>query len=263
MTGAIKSPPPFWTGQEQNRKTMLGTILNGVGILAGGLIGRYPRWQIPAPKQAYIKYGLGAFTIFFSFKLIYQALSQYELGRAIKLFGVAFLGMVLGRLMGRFIGIQKGSNRLGNYARIRMETAIKSGSKNFNDAFVAGSLLFCVTPLAFLGALQDGLQGFFWLLAIKAAMDCLATMSFVTIMGRGILLSALPVVAWQGLLTLAAQWLQQKLALQPDVLAVIHVTTGLIAMAVFLIIMDVKKVELADYLPSLAVAPALAWLFFS
>jgi uncharacterized membrane protein YqgA involved in biofilm formation len=46
-----------------------------------------------------------------------------------------------------------------------------------------------------------------------------------------------------------------------SLLASVNVTAGLIACTVALVILEVRKVELANYLPGLAVAPLLAWLF--
>jgi uncharacterized membrane protein YqgA involved in biofilm formation len=41
----------------------------------------------------------------------------------------------------------------------------------------------------------------------------------------------------------------------------INATGGLLVFCVALIILELKRLELADYLPSLAFAPLLAWLF--
>ena len=46
-----------------------------------------------------------------------------------------------------------------------------------------------------------------------------------------------------------------------DLINSVNAVAGLIACAVALVIFEVRKVELANYLPGLAVAPLLAWLF--
>ena len=40
-------------------------------------------------------------------------------------------------------------------------------------------------------------------------------------------------------------------------------TAGLLIFSIALVILELKKLELADYLPSLVVAPVLAWLFLA
>jgi uncharacterized membrane protein YqgA involved in biofilm formation len=47
------------------------------------------------------------------------------------------------------------------------------------DGFCACTVLFWAAPLGLLGAVADGLSGYFYLLAVKAVMDGLAMTSFV------------------------------------------------------------------------------------
>jgi uncharacterized membrane protein YqgA involved in biofilm formation len=41
----------------------------------------------------------------------------------------------------------------------------------------------------------------------------------------------------------------------------VNATGGLLVFSVALVILDLKKIPLADYLPSLVVAPLLAWVW--
>ena len=41
----------------------------------------------------------------------------------------------------------------------------------------------------------------------------------------------------------------------------INATAGLLVFCVALVVLELKKIELADYLPSLAFAPLLSWLW--
>jgi len=106
-----------------------------------------------------------------------------------------------------------------------------------------------VTPIAVIGSLQDGLASNFKTLAVKSAMDGLATMAFVTTFGWGAILSVIPVIAFQGTLALLARlaqpWLEKHALLDP-----INATAGLLVFCVALIILELKKIELADYLPA-------------
>jgi uncharacterized membrane protein YqgA involved in biofilm formation len=117
-----------------------------------------------------------------------------------------------------------------------------------------------VAPMAVLGAVQDGLDGHWQTLGIKSVMDGFATMAFVSTFGWGVILSAVPVLAYQGTLTLAAHLLtpllQERALLDP-----VNATGGLLVFCVALIILELKKIELADYLPSLVYAPLLAWVW--
>jgi uncharacterized membrane protein YqgA involved in biofilm formation len=85
--------------------------------------------------------------------------------------GLALVAILIGNLIGKALGLQKQSNKLGKYARDRFAQAREQGAARSGDGFVTCSILFCVGPLAVLGALQDGLQNDPKILLIKAVMD--------------------------------------------------------------------------------------------
>jgi uncharacterized membrane protein YqgA involved in biofilm formation len=114
--------------------------------------------------------------------------------------------------------------------------------------------------MAVLGALKDGMDGNWKILGVKAVMDGLATMAFVTTFGWGVILSVIPVVAYQGSITLLAQWVAPFLE-RHNLVMPISATGGLLVACISLIILDVRRVSLADYMPSLVVAPALSWFW--
>ena len=126
---------------------------------------------------------------------------------------------------------------------------------------MAATLLFCAAPLGILGAVADGLRNFYYLLLVKAAMDGLAMMSFVKIFRWPVALAALPVFFFfNGLASLVQLGAQPWLELH-QLANSVCIAAGLVTCIVTLVIFQVRRVELANYLPALAVAPLLAhWL---
>jgi uncharacterized membrane protein YqgA involved in biofilm formation len=198
---------------------------------------------------------LGVLALYSGFRLTWLSIGG-SLGRTLLQVGVALLALVLGNLIGRSLGIQRQVNELGRYARERMQRVKSVGRSDFSEGFVTCTILYCVGPLAILGALQDGLQRDPRTLFIKAAMDGLATLAFVRIFGAGSILSALPVLAYQGSITLLAQWVRPLME-SPAMIDGIGATGGLMVAMTSLLILDVHKVRLADYLPALLLAPVL------
>jgi uncharacterized membrane protein YqgA involved in biofilm formation len=93
-------------------------------------------------------------------------------------------------------------------------------------------------------------------------MDGLAMMSFVTLFGWGGMLAALPVFVLQGSVTLAcALYLEPFLRPHGGLVDSVNAVGGLVVCTVGLVIFEIRKVELADFLPSLAVAPLITWLW--
>lgn len=236
---------------------MIGTILNGAAIVAGGLLGRFAFKSVSAANQHALKVLLGVFTVYAGLSTTWDALHG-GFFQALKQIAIAIVAMMLGKALGRLLRLQKTLNRAGQFAKERFAKSSTEGPANASDGFVTCTLLFCVGPMAILGALQDGLTGNFRTLAIKSVMDGLATMGFVTSFGWSPVFAAIPVVAYQGTITLLAQsaapWLQNQATLDS-----INVVGGLLLFSISLIILQLKKIELADYLPSLAIAPLLTW----
>jgi hypothetical protein len=112
--------------------------------------------------------------------------------------------------------------------------------------------------MAIIGSVQDGVDGQWQTLGIKGVMDGLATMAFVSTFGWGVILSVIPVVAYQGTLTLAAKLLAPMLE-NHALLDSVNATGGMLLFCVALVILEIRRIELGDYLPSLIFAPLLTW----
>ncbi|MBL9168415.1 MAG: DUF554 family protein [Verrucomicrobiales bacterium] len=238
---------------------IVGTIINGVGILAGGIAGLSMRGTLSAGRQETCKTVLGLATIGAGLHLTWTHLNG-GFWSVLKQFTIVMIAMSLGRLVGRLLRLQRGSNRLGQLASETMEKVSRTRTFSFGDGFIACTILFCVAPLSILGAVEEALTASWWSYLIKAGVDALAAMAFVGIFGRGVLLVIVPVVAWQGSLTLGLRVLQPWL-LQQGLVDSVLATTGLLLFSVALLIFQVRKVAVADYLPSLALAPLISWFW--
>ena len=113
---------------------------------------------------------------------------------------VPLVSVILGLLVGEFCRIEDRLKRLGD----SLEKWFSRGESPVSRAFVTTSLLFCVGPLTVIGSLEDGLRGDYDLLALKSALDFIAALTFASVLGWGVLLSAGTVLVVQGALTLGA-----------------------------------------------------------
>jgi uncharacterized membrane protein YqgA involved in biofilm formation len=155
--------------------------------------------------------------------------------------------------------LQKMSNRVGQRARERISAAKPEDPERFNNGFKTCAALFCAAPLGVLGSIQEGLSlsEYYYPLAIKGVMDGLATMGFVSVFGRGVLLAALPVLAVQGTITLLVSRVLEPILSLHNLVNSVNAVGGLLVFCVALVMLNLKRIELADYLPSLVVAPLL------
>ena len=237
----------------------IGAFLNALGILLGGLLGLVRREPLSAATQIFCKNALGAATVFFALRLVWVSI-QGTLPSCLKQLLLAALAVVLGNVLGKLLGLQLVSNHLGRYATRLLSASDPPSPRQIAHGFNACTILFWAAPLGMLGAVADGLSGYYWLLAAKGVMDGLAMTSFVKMFRWPVALTAIPVFAFFGVLTLACQLYARPFLELHQLLDPVNAATGLSACAVALVIFEVRKVELANFLPSLVVAPLLAWL---
>ncbi len=237
---------------------VIGTILNAVGIIAGGVWGLIRKQPLPQSSQAFFKVALAVFTIFFGLKLVWMSLNGTWL-QILSQLGLVVLALMLGKMTGGALHLQRMSNRLGQYARERIAAARPDSPRRVSEGYNVCALLFCAAPLAILGSVVDGLSGYAYPLGVKAAMDGLATMSFVAIFGWGAIMSALPVFVLQGTITLLCGLFLEPFLNSHGLVNPVNATCGLLIFCVGLIIFEIKKIAIADYLPSLVFAPLLVW----
>jgi uncharacterized membrane protein YqgA involved in biofilm formation len=236
--------------------------MNVAGIVLGSIAGLL--WKKPpsAANQLLFKVVLGAFAVLCGLRLTWISLgASNSFGMMLKQLLITVVALALGRITGRLLHLQKASNHIGQFARDKMTKATPKNRDRFSDGFSVCALLFCAAPLGIVGAMTDGLSGYFCPLAVKAVMDGLGAMGFVTMFGLGVLLSSIPVLAFQGTITLLCARFLLPFLEQHNLLNSFNATAGLLVFCVALIIFEIKRIEVTDYLPSLAFAPLLTyWL---
>ncbi len=239
---------------------VIGTILNVAGILLGGSLALLANPRPSRAQETWLKVTLGAFMVFYGLRLSWISFTGPFL-HVIKQLLITLVAMGLGKAVGRLLGLQRFSNHAGRYARMVMERPGASGLPRAAEGFQVCSILFCAAPLAVLGALPDGLSGYFYPLALKGVIEGLGMFGFVRLFGPGVLLSALPVLAFQGSISLLALRVLQPFLERGQLLDSVNLVAGLLIFSVSLIVLELKKIEVADYLPSLLFAPLLTWIF--
>jgi uncharacterized membrane protein YqgA involved in biofilm formation len=237
---------------------MTGVWLNVAAIVIGGIIGVFRPRAFSSAHEAFFKNLLGAFTVFYGLRLTWLSVNG-TVGHALGQLAVMLISLMLGRVIGKLLRLQKLSNRIGQVARERISRATPGDRDRVNTGFQTCAALFCAAPLAIIGSLQGGLSDYYYPLALKSVMDGLAAVGFVSLFGWGVVLAAVPVLAFEGTIALVAM-VYLKPALETHGLVdSTNAVGGMLVFCVALLIFGLKRIEVTTYLPSLAVAPLLTW----
>ena len=230
---------------------MIGTFTNVATILIGGTLGLILGARLQASTRQTVLNALGLCTLALGAKMAFATHNIL----------IVIFSVLLGGIVGERAGIEARLSTLGDQLQRRFSRG-GSAQARVTEAFVTASVIFCVGPLAILGAIQDGLLGDYQILSVKSLMDGFASMAFAAAMGWGVLLSALTILVYQGGISLVAMLLADAVpgGLPPDAPAVVELgaTGGVLIMAIGLGLLEVKRIPVGDYLPALAVAPLLA-----
>ncbi len=234
---------------------MTGTILNVITVIIGGTLGAILGARLPDKIRETVMHGLGLLVLVIG---ISMALTTKNIL-------IVLASILFGGIIGELLDIQSRLDGIGQKLEERFARGGEAGK--FTRGFVTASLIFCVGPLAILGAIQDGLIGDFNLLAIKSVLDGFAGLAFASTLGIGVAFAALTVLVYQGVISLAAIFLGSALgAVTKDTPWVIEMsaTGGVLIMGISLVLLDLKRVRVANLLPAVLIAPAivvvLMWL---
>jgi uncharacterized protein len=224
----------------------LGTALNTGTVLLGATLGLTLGRVIPPSLHQTIRTAIGLFVGVIGIQMALKTHSPL----------VLLVSVLVGVAIGELLRLDAGVQAVGSWAERRLSRGGQPGRVSL--AFITTSLIFCVGPLAVLGSFLDGTRGDITLLAIKSTLDGVTSIVFAATLGWGVLLSAASVLLVQGSLTLIAFLIHAGLSdLQT---AELTAAGGIAVLGIALGLLELKAIKVANFLPALAVAPALAWL---
>jgi len=236
----------------------LGTIINMVAIVLGATLGSLAGNRLPARTRHTVTDALGMVVLVIgalNITSISDPTFRDAVGKSWPLL-VVLGALVIGGIGGSLLRIEERIATFGGWLQMRLTRGRASDSRErFIEGFVAGSLLFCIGPLAILGALSDGLGRGIDQLVLKSTLDMFAASAFAATLGWGVAVAALPVGIFQGVITVLA--VLAGSFLPASMIAAITATGGVLLLGIGIRLLQIKSIAVADLLPSLVVAPII------
>lgn len=189
----------------------IGTIVNVMAIIAGGLCGLVTRRFLEERYQETIMKATGFAIIVMALGSTLSQMLVVKIAEAgDKLTGsldtqgtiMMILSLVLGALLGEWINLDRWFERFGAWLRDRSGN---QEDRRFIDGFVSASLTVCVGAMAVIGSLEDGIRQDPQMLYAKAILDLIIIMIMTASLGKGCIFSAVSVGIFQGTITLLAR----------------------------------------------------------
>ena len=233
---------------------MLGTIINTGAIVAGGLLGMLCGKLIRDRHQETLTMACGVGTMFLGIAGAMTYMLHHDLlpgGGGMLL----VICLALGGLIGEIINIEHLFERFGEWLKRKTGNAKDQG---FVHGFLTASLTVCIGAMAIMGAIQDGILGDWSILATKAVLDFIIIMVMTCSLGKGCIFSAIPVLVFEGLVTVFASLL--KPIMTELAMAYLSLIGSILIFCVGLNLVWGKKIRVANMLPAVVLAVAAAFL---
>jgi uncharacterized protein len=223
----------------------IGSIINAAAVIAGGSIGLLLHQRFPKKIQETMFQGLGLATMLIGLQMAFKADD---------ILAVVF-SLVIGGVAGSILDLELKLSQFGD----ALKKKVHSNDSKFTDGFVTSSLLFCVGAMAIIGSINEGLFGDRSILLTKSLLDGATAVAFASTYGVGVLFSALPIIIYQGGITLVAGGAQSFFT--PHIINQLSAVGGLLIVGISLNILEIKKVQVLNLLPAIVAAVLLAVLF--
>ena len=220
---------------------MLATLVNCVLVLLGSALGLLFKDRISPGFSVVLTHALGLCVLGIGIASTLE--TQDTL--------CVILCMVAGTLLGTALRIEERLDGAGELLRRRLAKGGGAGSSRFTEGFVSATVLFCVGAMAINGSLAAGLRQDYSILISKGVIDGVTAITFAAAMGVGVAFSTLPMLIYQGGLTLLAQ---AAGSLLPEaVVAEMSAAGGIIIMGIAINMLGLgkEKMKVGNMLPAI------------
>ena len=224
---------------------MIGTLVNAGAVIAGGIVGMLLNKSLHDRYKTIYFQAVGLFTLAIGISMVYNM--QHIL--------IVVGSLAIGSLLGEWMNLEKGAERVSQY----LKTKFRIGNDRFSEGLITAFLLYCIGSMTILGAIQEGTGGSSDLLLTKSLMDGFSSILLASAFGVGVIASAIPLLIFQGGLTLLAMYASSFFS--PQIIQGLTSVGGILLIGLGINILEIKKLRIMNMLPALLVVILLLYLF--
>jgi uncharacterized membrane protein YqgA involved in biofilm formation len=225
---------------------VIGSIINASAVIIGGLIGLIVHSKLPRHITQTTFQAIGLFTIVLGITMAIKTTH----------FLAMVISLVLGAIIGSSLDIESKITLIGEFLKKKS----KSKNKNFSEGFITAFMLYCMGSLTILGSIEEGLGNPPTLLLSKSILDGFSSIALAASMGAGVIFSAIPLLIYQGSITIITSFFQQSLS--EVIITELSAVGGILLVGLGIDILNIKKISILNMIPSLLIILILVYLFY-
>ncbi len=220
-----------------------GSLANAATVIAGSSLGLLLGTRIPPRVHRTVMHGIGLATLLIGMNM---ALEVQDLLLLV-------LSVLSGALVGEAVDLEKYLDRLATV----LKNKIGSRSTTFTHGLITAFLIYCIGSLTIVGALDEGLRNDPTLILTKSVLDGFTSIALASSYGIGVMFSAIPLLIYQGAITLLAGFFQEVFT-QP-LISQLTAVGGILVLGLGLNLLEIKEIKITNLLPALIMVFALRW----
>ncbi|AVR01013.1 DUF554 domain-containing protein [Oceanobacillus sp. M65] len=230
---------------------LYGTLVNGALIIIGSILGLFFT-KIPERYKETVMHGIGLAVLLIGLQMAFTT----------EVIIIVLLSLLTGAIIGELLRLEEGLNRLGNWIGSKFTT--KNDNFSVAQGFVTASLIFVIGAMSILGALDSGIRGDHEVLITKGILDGFVALVLTTTLGFGVILSAIPVVIYQGAIALLATQIENWLpeAFLNGLIVELTAVGGLLIVAIGLNLLKLTQIRIGNLLPSILTVGVIYSIYY-
>jgi len=217
----------------------IATFVNMLTVAIGSILGLLLQSVFTEDIQSIVFQAVGLGTILIGLKMSLKLPDGYML--------VFIFSMIIGGVSGQLVGLTDIMAGLSD----QLKSMVGASDSDFTEGLITAFLLFCIGSMTIVGALEEGLSKDRNLLYIKSTLDGFTAIALTATYGIGVLFSIIPMLFFQGGITVLAEKL--KPIFDEKTLDLVSSIGGILILGISINMLQLGNITLENLLPAIVV----------
>lgn len=222
----------------------IGTLVNVIAVVVGSAIGIMLQNIFSEGIKDIVFQAIGLGTILIGIKMSLKLPEGYML--------ILIFSLIIGGIVGELVHLDQCILTLSN----SIKNISGSTESTFSEGLITAFLLFCIGSMTILGSIEEGLHDKRDILLVKSTLDGFSSVALAASLGVGVTFSVIPMLLFQGGITLGAKKMQSLF--DHKSLDLLSSVGGLLIIGISIKILRLGDINLENLLPSLLICIVLS-----